>query len=143
MAALLKRHFAIRAQITGEAARSASLIKGAGGCVSATRGKFLASRRHPNDVPSDSGADAWRRASLPCGRRVPSTRKYMSRRDHRPPFVVSAGAKIKRVRRRARLAFVERETRRIRERRRIPASRIGASRRRETIYISFTLIGDY
>lgn len=28
------------------------------------RDEFLASRWHPNDVPSDSGVDAWRRGSL-------------------------------------------------------------------------------
>lgn len=40
--------------------------------------------------------DAWRRGSVARTRRVPSTWRYMSRGDHRPPFVLSSGAKIKR-----------------------------------------------
>lgn len=73
-------------------------LRNRGGSSGAAEGEFRASRWHPNDVPSDSGVDAWRRGSLPRSQRVPSTRKYMSRRDHRPPFVVpvAAGAKIKR-----------------------------------------------
>jgi len=76
------------------------LVKRSGGNSGAVEGEFHASRWHPNDVPSDSGVDAWRRGSLPCSRRIPSTRKYMVRRDHRPPFVVpvGTGAKIKRHR---------------------------------------------
>lgn len=48
--------------------------------VHTTRGEFLVSRWHPNDVPSDSGVDACRCGSLPCcTRRIPSTRKCIAR----------------------------------------------------------------
>lgn len=41
--------------------RFTRLVKGSGEEIC---DEFLASRWHPNDVPSDSGVDAWRRGSL-------------------------------------------------------------------------------